>query len=180
VHCDRAQHRRPRAHSRVVGDDGIHRVEVFPVAMIARPFGVVAHEAAHVVVGVALGARLHSAVVRRWYSNGAPCDAWTWFPYADGLTDRLITAAGVAWSNAVGDTHGALDAKALDAKALRLLAPRRADFSAHVVAAAAILESRATAHARVVRALLEHDITHADIERLAHGISPTRLREDDT
>jgi hypothetical protein len=140
-----------------------------------RPYGVVAHEAAHVVVGVALGARLHSAVVRRWYSNGAPCDAWTWFPSARRITDGLISAAGVAWSNATRDGLGEHDERDLRA----IVSCSSADFRACVTAAAAILESRATAHARVVRALLEHDLTHADIERLARGVSPTRLRDED-
>lgn len=142
--------------------------------MGARPYGVVAHEAAHVVVGVALGLRLHSACVRAWYANGTKRDAWTWFPYTSPVSDALVTAAGVAWSNACGDTLGYLDARAL-----RGVAKKRRDFDAYVTAAAAILESRATAHARVVRALLEHDLTHADIERLAIGVAPTRLREDE-
>lgn len=143
--------------------------------MSARPYGVVAHEAAHVVVGVALGARLHSAVVRRWYRNGEPCDAWTWFPYATDTIEALITAAGVAWSGATRDGLGAYDEADLRA----LVRGSRNAYRAYVTAAAAILETRATAHARVVRALLEHDLTHADIERLALGVSPSRLREDD-
>lgn len=143
--------------------------------MGARPYGVVAHEAAHVVVGVALRARLHSAVVRKWYENDeSHGEGWTWFPEAAPVANALITAAGVAWSNACGDTLGYLDARAL-----RGVAKKRRDFDAYVTAAAAILESRATAHARVVRALLEHDLTHADIERLAIGVAPTRLREDE-
>jgi hypothetical protein len=142
--------------------------------MTPRPYGVVAHEAAHVVVGVALGLRLHSAVVSRWYSGGTLCDGWTWFPAASHTSDLLVTAAGVAWSSATRDGLAALDARAL-----RALVPRRRCYRAYVLAAGAMLESRATAHARVVRALLEHDLTHADIERLAIGVAPTRLRDED-
>jgi hypothetical protein len=139
-----------------------------------RPYGVVAHEAAHVVVGVALGLRLHSAVVKRWYEGYTTRLGWTWFPRARGIADALISAAGVAWSNATRDGLGIQDECDL-----RELVNGTADWRTCVTAAAAILETRATAHARVVRALLEHDLTHADIERLARGVSPTRLRDED-
>jgi len=142
--------------------------------MNARPYGIVAHEAAHVVVGVALGLRLHSSVVRDWYANREARLAWTWFPRAGRVADSLVTAAGVAWSSATGD-----GLEVLDARALRRVVPKRGDFLALVTAAGAMLESRATAHARVVRALIEHDLTHEDVERLARGVSPTRLREDE-
>jgi hypothetical protein len=141
----------------------------------ARPYGIVAHEAAHVVVGVALGLRLHSAVVKRWYAGARLAGGWTWFPRARRVQDALIVAAGVAWSQATRDGLGALDVGAL----WRVTRKTTANFDAYVLAAGAILESRALAHARVIRALLEHDLTHADVERLARGVSPTRLREDE-
>lgn len=145
--------------------------------MTVRPFGVVQHEAAHVVVGVSLGARLRASSVTRWSRGGdLLVGGWTWFPHSSDYQDALITAAGIAWERAV---DGGLAAQ--DEIDLRTIVGRsRVDFESCVIAAGAILETRATAHARVVRALLEHDLTHADIERLARGENPTRLREEDT
>ncbi len=126
------------------------------------PLAVAQHEAAHVVVGVALGLRLRRATAQpsgrdlgwAWFDGRArPRDVWAW---------ALMYAAGIAWDEAVGDAPSPPDVAEV-----RRLAPRSR--RACVAAAGALLAARGAAHARVTRALLEGDVTGADIEVLASG-----------
>jgi hypothetical protein len=121
------------------------------------------HEAAHVVVGVALGLHLRKAAV-----GGATNElgyAIFEVPKAARMAWAITLAAGVAFERRAGD----LETARADVKELR-----RAGFDKHsiatlAVAADAILETRGLAHARVTRALLQRDLTGADIEALARG-----------
>jgi hypothetical protein len=126
------------------------------------------HEAAHVVVGAALGLRLVRAEI-------APADAPQW----DGCATfavaphhaaawALTLAAGIAWERAATGRRRPRGA-ALDARLLRELVPGRHAREAHVRAAAAMLATMGGVHARVTRALLERAVGAADVAALARG-----------
>ncbi len=122
------------------------------------------HEAAHVVVGLALGLRLD----RVWLGATPEDDCITqwhgtpWYREAD----ILMTAAGVAWERRCGDlTHARSDIAALRRRGIR----GNARLRALEVAAWAILTERAGAHARVTRALVARDLTGRDVRALARG-----------
>lgn len=124
------------------------------------------HEAAHVVVGVALGLRLFKATLR----SDRPDDAgYTWFwehPAREAY--MVMTAAGITWERRVnGDVWPARD----DVRVLReqfgVKGNRR--IRALECAAWAILETRVRAHGLVTRALLEGDLTAARIRILARS-----------
>lgn len=120
------------------------------------------HEAAHLVVGVAVGMRLIEAVLRpRGDDLG-----YTWFYAGTSLQENLMSAAGIAWERQVGDlVHARGDFACLRAKGVRAYRTIRA----LEVAAWAILRERAGAHVLVTRALLERDLTGRDVARLARG-----------
>lgn len=139
----------------------------------ARDLDTAQHEAAHVVVGVALGLRLREAVVGPSRMRGLALDGYTWFPGARGVSWAITLAAGVAWERAI---HGD-DAIALgDLRWLRRLGHRGRAVDALALAAGALLETRGAAHARVTRALLERDLTAADVGAIARG---ERIERDD-
>jgi hypothetical protein len=121
------------------------------------------HEAAHVVVGVALGLRLCEARL-------TPADpeilAYALFAPGPCEAERIMYAAGVAWERHAGDlAHAAGDLEALRRGGVR----GNARLRALERAAWAVLVSRPGAHASVTRALLERDLTAADVRRLARG-----------
>ncbi len=125
------------------------------------------HEAAHVVVGLALGLRLYRVRLgvrttragdevgsTDWYSKPWPREA-----------DLIMTAAGVAWERQSG---GDLKDASYDLADLRRAGIRgNARLRVLERAAWAVLMSRPGAHARVTRALLEHDLVEADVRKLA-------------
>lgn len=126
------------------------------------------HEAAHLVVGVALGLRLRRAVV-----EPAPRPDWTapgycWFPVR-GYTLRkrsalaLMYAAGMAWEAGFGRPS------ITDARLCRQLVTSRQDVYALEKAARAMLIELAPVHKQVTRALLDRDLTGVDVARLARG-----------
>jgi hypothetical protein len=125
------------------------------------------HEAAHVVVGVALGLRLRRVwlgkeKVGRYLYTG--CAEWEPRPWP-AEAHRIMTAAGVAWERRGGDLeHAAGDLAWLRKEHVvgaRLVAVERAAW--------ALLETRMGLHTRVARALLERDLTGADVSRMARG-----------
>jgi len=129
--------------------------------MAERSLLIAQHEAAHVVVGVALGLRLHLA-------SALPADdclGYAWFPWGgSSLGHALCTAAGVAWEVAVGgDLHHA------DLADLRRIQRSASGVRCAVRAAAALLTTLGPVHARVTRALLERDLRGQDIASLARG-----------
>lgn len=122
------------------------------------------HEAAHVVVGVALGLHLRKAALlgRRKSTIG----------YAQFLVPRekhvawaITLAAGLAFERRAGN----LAAADGDRQALIDEGFDDPGIDALVIAADAILESRGTLHARVTRALVQRDLTNADVEAIARG-----------
>lgn len=118
------------------------------------------HEAAHVVVGVALGLRLEHAKIY------GPHDAETiWagepWPREAGL---MMWAAGVAWER----KHGDLALAAYDLEYLRKARVRgHARLIALERAAWSVLDCRRKLHGRIALQLLERDLTGDDIKRLA-------------
>lgn len=120
------------------------------------------HEAAHVVVGVALGLRLHRATIVRAGDELGSCTFLTGAREAE----LLMLAAGPAWERRVG----ALEHAAGDYAVLRRMRVRgNARLRALELAAWAVLEARAAAHARVTRALLAGDVTARHVAALARG-----------
>jgi hypothetical protein len=141
-----------------------------------RSLRVAQHEAAHIVVGLALGLKLRSASAL----PSAECEGYCWFPLPPNRrtwADAVLTAAGVAWERAVDpnepDNTGH---QSSDWAALLEATPTRHDAETCVRAAAALLSGLGGQHARVTRALLARDLTGADVAAMAHG---ERLSADD-
>lgn len=124
------------------------------------------HEAAHVVVGLALGLRLSRVTLgEQTFKAGPYVGETVWYgspwPREAGL---LMTAAGVAWERRCGDLkHAAYDLADLRRAGVK----GNARIRVLETAAWSILAGRAGAHARVTRALLERDLTGADVLGLA-------------
>ncbi len=135
-----------------------------------RSLSTAQHEAAHVVVGVALGLRLRSAVVGYHEDPElGPVAGVASFDRRSGTTEAyaLMLAAGVYFEERT--TGSWTDARG-DVRILRTMGHRPdARISVMAVAAGAILESRRAAWDAVTRALLERDITGADVAAIARG-----------
>ena len=81
-----------------------------------------------------------------------------------------MTAAGVAWERAVAPAVADAEGPARhDWADLCGLVPSRHDAETCVRAAGALLAGLGPVHARVTRALLERDLTGADLDQLARG-----------
>lgn len=131
------------------------------------------HEAAHVVVGVALGIRLYSAGIGPWKRRGRwPADANA-AGHADFLEKRgdnhaqaLMLAAGVAWDRMFGYPawHSSYDWAEC-----RHIVGGRQSTEACIIAATAMLGGLMREHSVVTRALLVRDLTGEDVARLYRG-----------
>jgi hypothetical protein len=126
------------------------------------------HEAAHIVVGVALGLRLRRAYLcdrkigRYEYLGWTEWEPKPW-PREAGL---IMTAAGLAWERACGDlVHARSDTAELRRAGVR----GNARVRVLERAAWAILAGRPALHVRLTRALLEGEVTGAAIRALARG-----------
>lgn len=135
--------------------------------MRTRSLTVAQHEAAHIVVGTALGMRMRRAVL-----EAEPGWSWSggvWFDGRASTTEAwgLMLAAGVAWEWAtVGHARGAIG----DLAVLRSMGvPTRARVRALATASGAMLAGLGAVHARVTRALLARDLAGADVAALARG-----------
>jgi hypothetical protein len=134
----------------------------------ARSLAVAQHEAAHIVVGVALGLRLRCAVLGgSALEPGLEGFAWFAVRRADNTAWAVTLAAGEAWERAMGDTDR--PASPGDWALLRRLGYRGRGAEALVTAAAAMLAGLGAVHARVTRGLLERDLTGTDIDAITHG-----------
>jgi hypothetical protein len=145
--------------------------------MRVRSLATAQHEAAHVVVGVALGLKLGRASATP-YADG---DGYCWFPLPPRRrtwADAVTGAAGVAWERAVDPAVADADGvQRADWAELLAATPTRHDAETCVRAAAALLAGLGAAHARVTRALLERDLGPEDMACLARG---ERLTDDET
>lgn len=126
------------------------------------------HEAAHIVVGVALGLRLRGATLaarkigRHEYLGWTTWEPRPW-PREAGL---LMTAAGLAWERRCGDLiHARSDTADLRRAGVR----GNARIAVLERAAWALLAERHATHTRVTRALIERDLTARDIRALVRG-----------
>jgi len=128
------------------------------------------HEAAHVVVGIALGLRLRKAVVnngtRAWYSSG-----WAWFTnHGSDLAHAIMFAAGTAWDREMGE-----DCPEDSKNCLERLKKDPSDPTGHaelrtcIRIARQMLRDLSVAHSMVTKALLEKDLTSKDIAAIARG-----------
>lgn len=135
---------------------------------MSRPYEVAEHEAAHVVVGAALGLRLRHATAQRtpgehgfaWYKG------YTWFADRGTATSHAIMyAAGCAYERSVGGIWRAGPDEIL----LRQMLPGRGNFQTCVRAADAMLRGLARVHGQVTRALCTRDLGNAEIEAIARG-----------
>lgn len=135
--------------------------------MKQRSLPVAGHEAAHIVVGSALGLKLKEAVIGAGYDErGDPLEGYCWFPKGPLEALAIMYAAGVAWEEKRGNAHAR---KSADAKLLRACVATQAGARACIRAAALMLESLGPAHAAVTRALVDRDLIGADIVALARG-----------
>ena len=130
--------------------------------MSARPLDVAQHEAAHVVVGVALGLRLHSASALP--SPKEDLLGHAWFPYGSRIALSIMYSAGVAWDRLTG--AGLSEG---DVVLVREIERSAAGVRASVRAARALITELRGVHAQVTRALLKQDLRHQHIAALARG-----------
>lgn len=123
------------------------------------------HEAAHVVVGLALGLRLRRATASPspLGKRGIAC-GYVWF-YSDRkyLAQAIMLCAGVIWDRENGFAPCTTSAGDR-AQAARLVSRR--DLPTCERLAAELLGARRRAHARVASELLDQSLGPADIERL--------------
>jgi hypothetical protein len=121
------------------------------------------HEAAHVVVGAALGLRLSRAWIGREPDGTYGWTEWEREPFTREA-DLIMTAAGIAWERRCGDLEWAGD----DLRYLRRKGIRgNARVTVLERAAWAILETRAQLHTKVTRALLDGPLTLEGLKRIA-------------
>lgn len=127
------------------------------------------HEAAHVVVGCAVGLRLRAAVVREewdphakitiagaaYFCGRAPREAWA-----------LMYAAGIAWDEMIGAPAWWHE---IDERWARKHVNGPRGLIVVTRAATAMLAGLTREHARVTRALMERDLSGADIAAMARG-----------
>lgn len=133
---------------------------------MTRRYDVAAHEAAHIVVGVATGLRVRRAVLGDepnhgdWRTYGA---VWFYDRHAPVAALSLAYAAGCAWDRMLGEeSEGDFDL-------LRKMRYTRREIDALVVASSAILSGRMPIHRRVTAALYERDLDARDVARLTAG-----------
>lgn len=136
-----------------------------------RDFTVAQHEAAHMVVGLAVGLKIRRAVL-----HAKPChgDFWeygaVWFENrgATATQQALAFAAGCAWDRGMGEESVG------DYQLLRRMRYLSREIDALVLSASAILSGRLAVHQRCARALYDRDLTAVDVARIVAG---ERLRD---
>ncbi len=138
-----------------------------------RDFLVSLHEAAHIVVGMAVGLRVRRAVLGPKPNHGTVrMYGCVWFHdrHATPTQLALAYAAGCAWDRSVKTPNQRgyewVDG---DAEILRRMRYTKREIDALALSASAILHGRASVHARVARALYEHDLDESDLEAIAVG-----------
>lgn len=122
------------------------------------------HEAAHLVVGLALGLKLKRAFVRRATYEGILIDGLVYFNgYARRrLAVGVMACAGIVWEARLG--RKGLDW--VDAKLARDCLTSAHDVKVATNLAREILDGRRRLHARVASELCDRDLGPADVERL--------------
>lgn len=134
---------------------------------MTRDHATAAHEAAHVVVGVALGLRLRLATVgHSTHARGPQLAGYADFyeKRGDGIAQAIMLAAGIAWDRGLRYDPWYTS---IDREECFKIVRGRQSVEACVAAAAAMLAARKRVHARVTAALLERDLTHDDVVAMA-------------
>lgn len=138
-----------------------------------RDIGVAGHEAAHVVVGCALGLTFRAARVRTHPGVHDPSATWdgeTWFLErpGDDLGHAIMAAAGVVWDQRVHAHVEAVPESDLWYVRKYMRGSRRR-VETCIRSAATILDARAKLHARLMRALADRDLTANDLRTIVEG-----------
>lgn len=126
------------------------------------------HEAAHVVVGLALKLKLKEAKLQSATTAHEILSGYTLFhrsvrrPIAFGI----MYCAGIAWEKRPGGNLNYSDA---DFRLARECLGSVADVQTGIRVAADILRTRKGAHRRVAEALCDHDLGARDVARLVRG-----------
>lgn len=122
------------------------------------------HEAAHVVVGLALGLRLKRATIRPSARGRELLLGYAHF-YSDRkyLAQAIMLCAGAVWDRRNGFEPDATPGGDLG-QAHKLVT--RADVLTCLQIAGEILDGRRRAHARLASELCDRDLTTADVEAL--------------
>lgn len=131
-----------------------------------RDLATAQHEAAHVVVGLALGMRLLRAAVQIPPAKDWTAPGYCWFRHEPRrpIAEAITFAAGVAWERAVGCPD---DADADAEACIQLVGARDAETC--IRAARGLLTELAAAHTRVTRALVDRDLRLPEIQKLVRG-----------
>lgn len=139
-----------------------------------RDLAAIQHEAAHLSVGIALGLRLRKAVIKRESEGGWTSEGWCWFENrGSSLSHAIMYAAGVVWERAHG-RESPLDYRYM-LEELKVYMPSDKNIKENVETrtclrlAGLLLRSHGKAHRKVTEALMERDLTSADIRAIARG-----------
>src|SRR4051812_35587932 len=126
------------------------------------------HEAAHVVVGTALGLRLRKVTVAKEPEGKWTSEGWCWFTnHGSALSHGIMYAAGVVWERAHG-RESPLDYRYM-LEELKVYMPDDSGITTNLETrtciriAGLLLRNHGSAHKRVTEALLEKDLTEKDI-----------------
>jgi len=126
------------------------------------------HEAAHMVVGLALGLRFKRAAVEDFEWRGWQAGGFTWF--AGGPRTRLasgvMSCAGIAWESRQGGVPEYADG---DRKLAREWLASMHDVRAATRIANEILTSRKRIHRTLAHRLCEAPLGPRDVARLVRG-----------
>lgn len=125
------------------------------------------HEAAHVVVGLALGLPLKIATVRKDVWRNIEIEGFTWFGAPrKRLAHGVTVCAGIVWEGRPGGSpSGAHGDKRLAREYLRT----PADVATGCAIAAEILRTRQGALQRVARELCDRDLRPAELAEMVVG-----------
>lgn len=138
-----------------------------------RDFAVAQHEAAHIVVGLAVGLRVRRAYLCELPAHGTTHEyGAVWFNdrHATATQLALAYAAGCAWDRCIAaPTPKGMTWVDGDAEILRDMGHSRREIEALTIAASAMLGARMTVHRRVADALHERDLVAADFPALIAG-----------
>ncbi len=122
------------------------------------------HEAAHVVVGCALGLKLKRAALQHARPEHDSSEGYTWFaPGRAYLAFGIMTCAGIAWESRVG---GDLAYAVCDIRNAKQILRSAASVATSTKLARELLDSRRRLHARIASELCDRDLTAPDIEAL--------------
>ena len=139
-----------------------------------RNLKTVQHEACHVVVGIALGLRLRKVSIGKEIRDGWIFSGQSWFTnHGSALAHAIMYAAGVVWEQAHG-RESPLDYKYMVQELAikdseNVPGAEAAEIRTCLRIARYILKDRKKAHKLVTMALMERDLTDADIRAIARG-----------